>query len=336
MNTQAKKYTKKDFVSNQEVKWCSGCGDFSILSQTQKVLSEIGRPPEEITFVSGIGCSSRFTYYMDTYGFHTIHGRALAVATGVKTQNPDLSVWVAFGDGDGMSIGGNHFIHTIRRNLDIVCIMMDNRIYGLTKGQYSPTSLRDQITKTSPFGKLEAPMDPVAMALSSGATFVARSTDRNPKHLNEVLHKAYQHKGFSFVHVLQNCVIFNDGCHEPYVGKEKADNTLMLKDGQPMIFGKENDKAIVRDGFDPKVVNVADVDASEILVHDENSSSQGQSYFLAQMSEGKFPMPMGVIRQVEEPTYDGAYTEQIAEITAKQGQGDLQELLDSGDTWTVE
>ncbi len=333
---EASKYTKKDFVSDQEVKWCAGCGDFGILAQTQKVLAETGIDPENVAFVSGIGCSSRFTYYMNTYGFHSIHGRALAVATGLKTANPDLSVWCAFGDGDGMSIGGNHFIHTIRRNLDIVCIMMDNRIYGLTKGQYSPTTLGGQITKTSPFGKLEKAMEPVALAMAAGATFIARSSDRNPKHLNEMLHKAYQHKGFSFVHVLQNCVIFNDGAFDDYVGKEKADHTLMLKDGEKLIFGKNNDRAIARDGFNPKIVNIKDVDESEILVHDENAKDAGQGLFLSQMGEGNYPMPMGVIRKHVEPTYDEQYEQQIAQVIAKQGKGDLQELLNSGDTWTVE
>jgi 2-oxoglutarate ferredoxin oxidoreductase subunit beta len=336
MNMEASKYSKKDFVSDQEVKWCAGCGDFSILAQTQKVLAESGISPEKVTFVSGIGCSSRFTYYMNTYGFHSIHGRALAVATGVKTANPEQSVWVAFGDGDGLSIGGNHFIHTIRRNLDIVCIMMDNRIYGLTKGQYSPTSLMDQVTKTSPFGKLEFPMDPVAVALASGATFVARSIDRNPKHLNEVLHKALKHKGFSFVHVLQNCVIFNDGAFSNYVGTEKDGNILFLKDGEQMLFGKDKDKAIVLDGFNPKVVNVAEVDQAEILVHEEQVAAPGQGLFLSQMSEGNFPLPMGVIRQYEMPTYAAQYEEQISRVTAKQGRGDLQTILNSGDTWIVE
>ena len=336
MNMEASKYSKKDFVSDQEVKWCAGCGDFSILAQAQKVLAESGISPDKVTFVSGIGCSSRFTYYMNTYGFHSIHGRALAVATGVKTANPEQSVWVAFGDGDGLSIGGNHFIHTIRRNLDVVCIMMDNRIYGLTKGQYSPTSLMDQVTKTSPFGKLEFPMDPVAVALASGATFVARSIDRNPKHLNEILHKALKHKGFSFVHVLQNCVIFNDGAFSNYVGTEKDGNILFLKDGEQMLFGKDKDKAIVRDGFNPKVVDVAEVDQAEILVHEERVAAPGQGLFLSQMSEGNFPLPMGVIRQYEMPTYAAQYEDQISRVTAKQGKGDLQTILNSGDTWTVE
>ena len=336
MNTEAKQYTKKDFTPDGAVKWCAGCGDFGILAQTQKVLAELGRSPDEFAFISGIGCSSRFPYYVDTYGFHTIHGRALAIATGTKVHNPDLSVWVAMGDGDGLSIGGNHFIHAVRRNVDMVCILMDNQIYGLTKGQFSPTSLRGQRTKTSPFGTTEDPMDPIAAALGVGGTFVARSTDRNPKHLQEMLRRAYAHKGFSLIHVLQNCIIFNDACFEDYVGKEKADHTLMLEHGKPMIFGKESDKAIVIDGFDPKVVNVADVDSADIAIHDEFAAGEGNANFVNSMSKGGgFPMPLGVIRQIDTPAFDAANAAQLVDVTAKLGKGDLQTLLNSGDTWTV-
>ena len=331
------KYTKKDFVPEGEVKWCAGCGDFSILNQTQKVLGEIGRSPDEYTFISGIGCSSRFPYYMDCYGYHTIHGRALAVATGTKLANPELQVWVAMGDGDGLSIGGNHFLHAVRRNLDMVVILMDNRIYGLTKGQFSPTTEKGKITKTSPYGSLEEPLDPVNLAIGAGCSFVARSVDRNPKHLAATLHRAAEHKGFSLVHVLQNCVIFNDGVFDPWVNKEtKADTNLYLEDGKPMIFSN-GDKAIVREGFSPKVVNTADVDASEILVHHENADDPGLKGFLANMSSRapEFPMPFGVIHQKKGPSFDQLMTEQVADVTAKKGKGDLMSLLNSGDTWDV-
>jgi len=337
MTTEVKQFTKKDFTPDGMVKWCAGCGDFSILAQTQKVLAEIGRPPEDFAFISGIGCSSRFPYYVNTYGYHTIHGRALSIATGAKVHNPDLSVWVAMGDGDGLSIGGNHFLHTVRRNVDIVCILMDNQIYGLTKGQFSPTSLRGQQTKTSPFGTTESPMDPIAAALGVEGTFVARSTDRNPKHLQEMLRRAYAHKGFSLVHVLQNCHIFNDKCFDDYVGKENGDNRILLEHGKPMIFGNDNDKAIVIDGFDPKVVNVADVDASEIAVHDEFTEGVGNANFVNSMAKdgNGFPMPLGVIREIKTPAFDEANAQLNASVIAKQGKGDLQTLLNAGDTWTV-
>ena len=346
MSTTTQPYTKKDFSSDQDVKWCAGCGDFSVLAQVQKTLAEIGRPASEYAFVSGIGCSSRFPYYMETYGYHTIHGRALAVATGVKTFNPKLSVWVTIGDGDALSIGGNHFIHTIRKNLDIVCIAMDNRIYGLTKGQFSPTSVQGQVTKTSPQGKRSLPMDPVALALGAGVTFVARTVDRSPKQLKEVLHKAYRHKGFSFVHVLQNCVIFNDGCHDELTNKEtKEETTLCLVHGKPMIFGKKRDKAIVLDGLNPKIVQISEVDASEILVHDERAREPGLALLLASMRTGrflsskttqKFPMPLGVLRDIEEETYDDITTIQIEKFTKEKGPGDLEKLLNSGETWVVD
>ncbi|MDH5559929.1 MAG: 2-oxoacid:ferredoxin oxidoreductase subunit beta [Deltaproteobacteria bacterium] len=335
MNIEISKFTKKDFTPDGEVKWCSGCGDFSILAQAQKVLAETGRSPDEFAFISGIGCSSRFPYYVNSYGYHTIHGRALAVATGTKTFNPDLSVWVAMGDGDGLSIGGNHFLHAVRKNVDLVCILMDNRIYGLTKGQFSPTTDKGQVTKTSPYGTLESPVDPVSLTLGIGGSFVARATDRNPKEMQRIFKAAYEHKGFSLVHVLQNCVIFNDDCFNRETGSEKLDNTLQLVQGEPMIFGKENDKAIVRDGFSPKVVNKADVDPSEILVHDENADDPGLALFLSSMNKPELPTPLGIFRKVSQGTYDEDTHLQLKEITAKKGKGDLQTLLNSGDTWKV-
>lgn len=334
MNMEGK-LTKKDFVTPQEVKWCSGCGDFSVLAQTQRVLAEIGRPREDYAFITGIGCSSRFTYYMETYGFHTIHGRALAIASGVKSQNPDLSVWVTIGDGDAVSIGGNHFVHAVKRNLDMVLIIMDNRIYGLTKGQVSPTSEKGKITKTSPYGSIDEPLDPVRLALGAGATFVARTTDRNVGMMRDILHKAYEHKGLSVVHVLQNCVIFNDGAFEREVGKEKSENTLELKHGEPLLFGAEKDKTIVMDGFQPKVVNVAGVDPAQMIKHDAHCTDPTVAMILSSLDPSKFPTPVGLIRQVEKPAYDAELAKMQEQVIASKGKGDLQKLLSSGETWTV-
>jgi 2-oxoglutarate/2-oxoacid ferredoxin oxidoreductase subunit beta len=345
MSKKLQTFSKKDYSSGSDVKWCAGCGDFAILAQVQKVLAEIGRPPEEYAFISGIGCSSRFPYYMGTYGYHTIHGRALAIATGAKTFNPDLSVWVTMGDGDSISIGGNHFIHTIRKNLDIVCIVIDNQIYGLTKGQFSPTSTQGQVTKTSPSGKRSLPMDPVALALGAGVNFVARATDRKPKQLAEVLHKAYQHKGFSLVHVLQNCVIFNNGAYDDITNKmTRDDHSLVLKDGEPMIFGKNKDKAIVLEGLNPKVANRNFVDESKILIHHEEAKEPGLALLLSSMRSGKFsgtktldkfPIPLGVLRNVEEETYDDITAKQVERSIARNGKGDLQKMLNAGDTWEI-
>lgn len=334
MNAESK-YTKKDFVPDGPVKWCAGCGDFAILAQTQKVLAETGRSPDEFAFISGIGCSSRFPYYVNTYGYHGIHGRALSIATGVKVANPDLSVWVAMGDGDGLAIGGNHFLHTVKRNIDMVSILMDNQIYGLTKGQFSPTSLRGQKVKTAPTGKLEDPMDPVALTMGIGGTFVARSIDRNPKHMAEMIRKAYEHKGFSMVQILQNCPIFNDGAYDRLTGEDKADNILYMTHGEKLIFGKDNEKCIVKEGFSPKVALVSEVDEKDIIVHDERCADPGYAHFLSLIEGEGFPVPMGVFRQLDKPTYDGAYLEHEQMEIDRKGAGDLQALLDSGDTWEV-
>ncbi len=333
MNAESK-YKKQDFVPDGAVKWCAGCGDFSILAQTQKVLAATGRSPDEFAFISGIGCSSRFPYYVNSYGYHTIHGRALAIATGTKIANPELSVWVAMGDGDGLAIGGNHFLHAVRRNLDMVVILMDNQIYGLTKGQFSPTSIRGQKTKTAPTGTMEDPIDPVALTLGLNGTFVARTTDRSMKQMSEILMRAYEHKGFSMVQILQNCPIFNDGAHDLATAKAtRDDHTLVLEHGQKMIFGKDKDKAIVRDGFKPKVVNVADVNEAEILVHDEKDSGLG--HFLAQMQGSDYPIPLGVFIERTAPTIDQEYrTSNDAEIE-RLGKGTLNNLLHQGETWKV-
>ncbi|NQZ59144.1 MAG: 2-oxoacid:ferredoxin oxidoreductase subunit beta, partial [Lentisphaeraceae bacterium] len=259
-----KKYTKKDFASKRDVKWCPGCGDYAILASIQKVMADLGRPKEKQVVVAGIGCSSRFPVYMDTFGFHTLHGRGPTVATGAKVANPDLDVWLITGDGDGFSIGGNHMMHVLRRNVDIVILLFNNRIYGLTKGQYSPTSEINKVTKSSPFGSVDAPINPVLFALASQATFVARTYDINPKHMAETFKAARLHKGVSFVEIYQNCVIFNDGAFSDVIDRDhRSAATLELKAGEPMIFGKEKDQCIVFEGLEAVVKNVADVDPSD-------------------------------------------------------------------------
>lgn len=328
--------TRADFQSDQEVRWCPGCGDYAILAQFQKVFPTLGVPRERFAIVSGIGCSSRFPYYMDTYGFHTIHGRAPAIASGLKIARPDLSVWVITGDGDALSIGGNHFIHALRRNIDLNIVLFNNEIYGLTKGQYSPTSERGKRTKSSPYGSLDAPFQPLALALGASATFVARGIDREQKHLGELLTRAHEHKGTSFVEVYQNCIIFNDGAHSHVTDKtEKVANQLILRHGEPLVFGRHKDKGIVFDGFTPRVVDVADVGLDAIAVHDE----QGPLPYhvaLARMHYPEFPEPVGVLRAVDAPAYEADVEAQIAAVTDREGPGDLEELLHRGDTWVVE
>ena len=328
MNAESK-YTKKDFVPTGEVKWCAGCGDYAILAQVQKVLAETGRSPDEFAFISG--------YYMNCYGLHGIHGRALAIATGTKVANPNLSVWVAMGDGDGLAIGGNHFLHAVRRNVNLNGILMDNRIYGLTKGQFSPTSFRGQKTKTAPMGTVEDPIDPISLSLSLGGTFVARATDRDVKHLGSVIARCYEHEGFGMVQVLQNCPIFNDGAYDAWVGKGSAENVLKMEHGQKMIFGLENEKCIVRQGFSPKVAYVSEVNEADIVVHDEFASDPGLAGFLSQMNGNKgLPMALGIFRQIKAPSYEAEYRRQNDEAYAKSPhKGNLQSLLNSGETWTV-
>ncbi len=330
-------YTKKDFVSSQTVKWCAGCGDFAVLSAVQSVLADIGRPPHEYTFVSGIGCSSRFPYYMNTYGYHTIHGRALPVATGEKVANPKQSVWVVTGDGDGMSIGGNHFVHTARKNPDLVVVLLDNRIYGLTKGQLSPTSEFGKKTKSTPWGSVEEPVEPIALAAGSGATFIARSTDRNMDLTKQMLRVAYEHKGFSLVHIMQNCVIFNDGANSEYRDKTtQEENNIFLEHGKPMIFGKDKEKCIILEGFAPKIAPVAEVDPSQIMIHDAKSKSPAVATLLSSFIDEGLPNPLGIIRQVEAPVYDQLVETQIDEVKAMVGEGDINQLLAGGDTWAVQ
>ncbi|MFQ5846560.1 MAG: 2-oxoacid:ferredoxin oxidoreductase subunit beta [Candidatus Methylomirabilales bacterium] len=328
--------TRKDFMSDQEVRWCPGCGDYSILAQMQKVLPELGIPREQLVFISGIGCSSRFPYYMNTYGMHSIHGRAPAIATGLKITHPELSVWVATGDGDGLSIGGNHLIHTLRRNTDIQILLFNNRIYGLTKGQYSPTSELGKVTKSSPFGSLDYPINPIEIALGAEATFVARTIDVETKHLQETLKRAHKHKGSAFIEILQNCNVFNDGAWDLITDRStKADHQLVLEHGEPLIFGKSRDKGI-RLGKDmtPEIVSLGEGgDPAELLVHDETNTAM--AYILSRLGP-QFPTPIGVFRAVKRMTYDEGANTQVETARKRLGPGDLEVMLNRGDTWVVE
>ncbi|RME75843.1 MAG: 2-oxoacid:ferredoxin oxidoreductase subunit beta, partial [Chloroflexi bacterium] len=307
------KLTRKDFVSDQTVRWCPGCGDYAILAQLQRVLPELGIPKEKIVFISGIGCSSRFPYYMNTYGIHSIHGRAPTLATGLKLANPELNVWVITGDGDGLSIGGNHLLHTMRRNVDLNIILFNNAIYGLTKGQYSPTSPQGKVTKSSPMGSVERPLNPISVAIAAEATFIARTVDSNVKHMAEMFRRAAAHKGVSFVEVYQNCVIFNDKnwsyATDP---KSRAEHILELEHGKPMIFGKNRDKGIRLNGLDPEIVSLDEVSEDELLVHDEHGSAS-RAYLLSRMRYPQFPEPIGVIRDIQRPTYEESVLGQIQE-----------------------
>jgi len=333
-DVQAPLLTKKDFESDQAVRWCPGCGDYAILAQTQKNMPTFGRKREEFVFVSGIGCSSRFPYYMNTYGFHSIHGRAPAVATGVKIANPDLSVWVVTGDGDGLSIGGNHFMHVLRRNMDVNILMFNNRIYGLTKGQYSPTSEQGKKTKASPYGSIDYPLNPPSLALGAQATFVARTIDRWQKHLAAMLERSYNHDGGSFIEIYQNCNIFNDGAFEEYTGAEKFSNVIELKHGEPMVFS-QGTKGIKLDGFKPKVVDMEKNSIDDILVH--NETDLDLAHIIANWtSHPTLPEPIGVIYCIDKTTYNQDIVNQIELAIKTKGPGNVQDLLNSGDTWVVD
>jgi 2-oxoglutarate ferredoxin oxidoreductase subunit beta len=330
-------YQKKDFVSSQTVRWCPGCGDYAILDAVQKTFAGLGIPREKFVVVSGIGCSSRFPYYVETYGFHTIHGRAPAVATGLKVARPDLSVWVVTGDGDALSIGGNHLVHAMRRNIDLKVLLFNNRIYGLTKGQYSPTSETGKKTKTSPYGSIDRPLHPLSVALAAEATFVARSADVMGDHLRETLRRAAAHRGSAFVEILQNCVIFNDGAWNSVTDRASRDaSTLFLEHGQPMTFAGGT-KGIRLDGLAP---SVADLDPAapvpgSILRHDAHAANPALAFLLSRLDPPTFPVPVGVLRSVEEETFDAAVHRQVRESRAKAPPGDLDSLLREGDTWTV-
>jgi 2-oxoglutarate ferredoxin oxidoreductase subunit beta len=332
-------YTKKDFQTDQEVRWCPGCGDYAILNAVQSVFPELGIPREQFVVVSGIGCSSRFPYYMNTYGFHSIHGRAPAIATGIKIARPDLEVWVATGDGDSLAIGGNHTIHMLRRNVGIKVLMFNNRIYGLTKGQYSPTSEFGKKTKSTPFGTADRPFDPLALAIGAGASFVARSVDIFQVHLKDTLRKTAAHRGAAYVEILQNCNIFNDGAWNDVTEKEaRSEHVLELETGKPMIFGRKRDKGIRLNGIEPEVVSlgVDGVSEKDLWVHDEHNPNPNYAFILAQMdSQPGFPTPIGIFRSWELPRYEDVMAAQIRDVTAKRGPGDVEKLLRSGDIWEV-
>lgn len=334
-------YTAKDFATDQDVRWCPGCGDYSILKQVQSVMPELGIKREDMVFVSGIGCSSRFPYYMNTYGMHSIHGRATAIATGLKVSRPDLSVWVVTGDGDSLSIGGNHLIHLLRRNVDVNVLLFNNQIYGLTKGQYSPTSEQGKITKSTPMGSLDHPFNPLALCLGSDATFVARAMDRDPKHLRQILLRSHQHRGTSMLEIYQNCNVFNDGAFFPYTEKaSKEDTTLFVEHGKPLVFGENQGKGIILDGFTPKVVDLASGQYSpdDLWVHDERDLNKAEilvRFFEDPAQEGALPRPFGVFYQADRPIYEDQLGDQIQYALEQKGEGDLDALIQGAASWEV-
>ncbi len=341
MNIQVKpvrtvELSKADFVSKQTPRWCPGCGDYSILANVQKVMPELNIPRENIVFVSGIGCSSRFPYYMDTYGLHTIHGRAPAFATGLKVARPDLSVWIVTGDGDGLSIGGNQLLHMLRRNLDVNVLLFNNRIYGLTKGQYSPTSEQGKVTKSTPFGSPDIPLNPMLFALSAGATFIARTFDTDSKGMQDIFKEAAKHKGTSFVEIYQNCNIFNDGTFSAvFERSERDDRILRLNHGKILVFGKDQNKGIRLRGLKPVIVDLdKDFNEKDLLIHDQFCEDSTLANLLSGFDYPDFPVPMGIIRQVESPTYGEKIEEQIKSQIEKKGVGNLEKLLRGNHAWT--
>ncbi|MDP3981820.1 MAG: 2-oxoacid:ferredoxin oxidoreductase subunit beta [Chlamydiota bacterium] len=332
------KYTKQDFESGQDVRWCPGCGDYAILATMQRTMTKFDVPIENHVFVSGIGCSSRFPYYMNAYGFHSIHGRAPTIATGLKCVNPDLTVWVITGDGDGLSIGGNHLIHCMRKNIDVNILLINNRIYGLTKGQYSPTSEVGKITKSSPYGSIDHPINALCIAIASEATFIARTLDSDPVHMSYILERAMKHKGVSFVEIYQNCLIFNDKTFVSVTGRDNRDDRMVyLEDGKPLIFGKKKNKAIRIKRLNTQVIDLdeAQNENIELLVHHENDPDPTPAYLLTQMQYPEKPVPFGVFRCIEKPTYDEMMDHQIAESIKDKGKGDLEKLIYGADCWEV-
>ncbi len=329
--------TKKDFQSDQIVRWCPGCGDYAILSAVQSVMPKLGIPREKTVFVSGIGCSSRFPYYMNTYGFHTIHGRAPSVVTGLKIANPDLSVWMITGDGDGLSIGGNHLLHILRRNPDVNILLFNNRIYGLTKGQYSPTSETGKKTKSSPMGSVEEPINPLRFALAAEASFVARTYDANVKHMGEIFEQAAAHKGASFIEIYQNCVIFNkDPFDEFYDRKVRYDRMIHLEEGQPLVFGTEDKRGLFLEGFQPVVKKLDETtDHSNLLVHDSGNPTRAYANMLAELEHPEYPVPVGVFRRVARPAYETQLHAQVETARQQKGAGQLADLFGEGETWQV-
>lgn len=335
------KLQAKDFASDQEVRWCPGCGDYTILKQVQTMMPKLGLDPEQIVFIAGIGCSSRFPYYMNTFGIHGIHGRAPAIATGLKITRPELSVWVVTGDGDALSIGGNHIIHLLRKNLDINVLLFNNEIYGLTKGQYSPTSPQGHVTKTSPDGSVDSPFNPLSLAMGANGSFLARAMDRDPKHLQSMLERAAGHNGTSFLEIYQNCIVFNDGAFSPYTDKSVRDETsLYLEDGQPLLFGKDDAFGMRLDGFRPEIVdlNSGKWSRDDLWIHDEKDRNKAwllSTLFDDNATKGKLPRPFGVFLAQERPTYEQLIQAQISASIDKHGEGKLEDLLTGDDTWTV-
>ncbi|CAB4659755.1 MAG: 2-oxoacid:ferredoxin oxidoreductase subunit beta [Actinobacteria bacterium] len=330
--------SRKDFSSDQEVRWCPGCGDYSVLTAVQLLLPDLGVLPENQVFVSGIGCSSRFPYYMNTYGVHSIHGRAPAFATGIAAARPDLNVWVVTGDGDGLSIGGNHLIHALRRNINITILMFNNQIYGLTKGQYSPTSEVGKVTKSTPFGSIDHPFNPISVALGAEASFVARTHDMDRKHMTEVFRRANAHQGASFVEIYQNCNVFNDGAFDAVVAKDqRADMLIDLHHGEKIIFGADGEHGVMLDEFgEAHVVSVADVGIEKILVHDEQRPEPSLAFALSRLAAGPYePTPVGVFRAIQRPSYETELSRQLAAAQERGGAPDLDELLGSGNVWEV-
>jgi 2-oxoglutarate/2-oxoacid ferredoxin oxidoreductase subunit beta len=327
------KLTKKDLESDQDVRWCPGCGDYAILATVQRTLAQLGVQRENTVFISGIGCSSRFPYYMNTYGFHTIHGRAPAIASGLKVARPELDVWVITGDGDGLSIGGNHMIHALRRNMDLKILLFNNQIYGLTKGQYSPTSAVGTRAPSTPTGSIDHPLNPIALALGAGATFVARAVDTDAKGLAAILEQAYRHEGSVFIELLQNCPVFNDGVWDT-VKDDPSGRQIKLEDGKPLVFAKGTKGIRLGAGLVPEIVDVVDGDTSQLVVHSERGAPL-YAQLLAQLVQPDFPMPMGILHRTEKPTYEALARAQIEDAIAKQGPGDLTKLLYSGMVWEV-
>ena len=328
-------YTAKDFSSDQEVRWCPGCGDYSILKQVQSVMPEINVPKEDIVFISGIGCSSRFPYYMETFGMHSIHGRATAIASGLKAARPNLSVWIITGDGDSLSIGGNHLIHLLRRNFDTNILLFNNQIYGLTKGQYSPTSEKGKKTKSTPMGSIDHPFNPLALCMGADATFISRTMDRDPKHMREMLMRSNNHKGTSLLEIYQNCNVFNDGAFFGMTDKAtKMNQTLFLEHGQPLVFGENKDKGIRLDGFKPIIVSLEDCSIDDLWIHDEKD--RVKAGLLTRFFDADFPRPFGVFYYEDRPTYEDALVQQIDNAIEHKGQGNLDELLKGSNTWTID
>ncbi len=336
--TDAPGTTKKDWSSDQDPRWCPGCGDYSIMTATQLLMPDLGVRRENTVFISGIGCAARFPYYMSTYGMHSIHGRAPAIATGLAMARPDLDVWAVGGDGDMLSIGGNHLIHALRRNINLTILMFNNQIYGLTKGQYSPTSEEGKVTKSTPFGSLETPFNPISLALGAEASFVARTHDMDRQHMMETFHRAHSHRGAAFVEIYQNCNVFNDGAFADITAKQNRDSMLIpLEDGEPVVFGNDGDRCVVANKQGQAEIRAtAEVEPGDVMVHDE-ASDRGQAFVLSRLSKGPHePTPIGVFRAVDRPEYAEGASQQIAQAQEANGPGDLQALLHSGATWEVD